>query len=313
MAIDLGQHLYDNGRFAQALAVFAPAALAAQARMAAGDRTWVPVLALAYRGAARVKSGDIEAGHLDLARALESQAALQAMPQLHMYLLRLMAETELTRGDDAAAEALLAKAEAVLGDKNQAAAHDGQSAASARLLLAQYRGDAATIDGIIRRFKLDQDKPGAGADQQARAWWRVAVARAAARQQDLALAAAQRTLQAVAASRTPQYQAERERRALLVAADVHLARGQAQQALPLLQRASQLADGGSFDTALSPEVALTRVKLAAALLALKRRDEAAALAAQAHAIVARHGPLAPAYVQPLRELQAQLAGRGAPR
>ena len=107
-AVELGQHLCTFSQCLEAVEVLRPAAAAAHRRIAKGDRTWVPVLAVAWHGAAQARSGLLEAGMDELSSVLDDQAVLTALPPpVHAYLLVLAAESSITLGDIAAATAHL--------------------------------------------------------------------------------------------------------------------------------------------------------------------------------------------------------------
>ena len=133
-ALELGQHLCSYSQCLEAHEVLRPAAEAGRKRMANGDFSWVPMLVIAWRGAAEVRSGALEVGTDELASILRESAALSALPPpVHAYIHVLMAEALILSGETVTVDAELDKAETIAASNGVKDARIHVNATDARL------------------------------------------------------------------------------------------------------------------------------------------------------------------------------------
>ena len=136
-------------------------------RIAKGDRTWVPVLAVAWHGAAQARSGLLEAGMDELSSVLGDQAVLTALPPpVHAYLLVLAAESSITLGDIAAATAHLDRAEAI--NASQGVRDPDINVLNARLSIAMAKHEDPSIARLVETLGIGQPKAGERPERAAR-------------------------------------------------------------------------------------------------------------------------------------------------
>jgi tetratricopeptide (TPR) repeat protein len=310
-AVELGQHLCTYSQCLAAVELLRPAAAAAHQRIARGDHTWVPILAVAWHGAAQVRSGFLEAGMDELSSVLNDPAVLTALPPpVHAYLLVLAAESSILLGDVSTAAAQLDHAEAVNASQGAADPNVEINVLNARLAVAMAMRDVSAITRLVTTLELERPKAGEKAERGARRQAWLAEALYARSDGAAALAAASAALDNVSASSNRTELREPECRALLVAGRVHLSGGRPAQAEPLLRRAVAVA-AQTYDATTSPHVADSRVALAAALLDLGQRDEALRLADVAQAAHDRHPRLAPRFQEAVAMVRKRLSERRA--
>jgi serine/threonine-protein kinase len=125
----------------------------------------------------------------------------------------------------------------------------------------------------------------------------------ASRAQELA----QQSVSVIEDSRSKAYLAVAEQQFRVVSGKAFLSMNRAVSAEPMLRQALELGLR-VYDPLRSPELADTQIALAEALLDLKRPVEARVLASTARAVLATHKELGEQYRQPMRALEARLAG-----
>ena len=311
-ALELGNQFYNNGEYVKALATFEPAAMAAERALAKGDRTWLPLLLVAYQGGAKMKMGEVDAGLQLLKRVQQARDILDANPPIDTFLRFFVAEAHAMRGERVAVDAELDAARKVMNaTKMDEIEREAGELTFATLRCALIRADSQTARRMISQGHLGLVKPDEVPNATLRRLVRLAEAQLVARDLPAALASATAMLSTLPKSTAPSYDGDRERRDSLVAGKVHFLQGRADLALPLLRRAVALAEG-RLSTRSSPQHADALVWLGQVLVSMGHMDEAREFKRAAQQIFERHGRLEEAFRSPLIALTARLnAGKTA--
>jgi serine/threonine protein kinase len=304
----LGEFLVTTSRVAQGLEILQHAhdlSIALTGTRAASSR---PARTLMRHGAALIAEGRLEDGmkSLELADALSTRQGVDPMIELNAQVSDVRAIGLIEMGDYAAAEQLLAKADALHRQSGwQLTPYNNRNVAGhTRLLLVTGRADEA--EQALRGFWVGSALPVAA---RPRLELMVLQAELTLAQGNVpgALDLAMRARSIIAASPNRRYLKIWELRASLAAGKAKLAAALPQDAQTLLSTALDLG-GEVLDTSQSPLLADAQIALAECWLDLGQRHRAAVLLTAAQSIHATHKALGEHYKKPLRRLRARMAG-----
>lgn len=298
-AIELALLYRENGEVLKALDVYRPVVRSAQNMLDRGERNWLYLITIAEYGHTLTRAGRIDEGLKVIQTTQKARDILDTQPRMDYIVQTHAAEAYSLSGADT-----LAIGQIETLRKLEAKDAGVGKAQKMERFAALMRADTRLIGSLLAQGKQAEVPPNEQPNAALRRLAPLAEVLFGTGDLDGALGAAKHLIDTLSKSKEPSFDGDVERRALLIAGKVHVLQKRPAEAIALLQRALNLAEG-RLDTQMSPHHADALIWLGMAHLASGHMPEAKKLADQAKAIHDRHSRLAIVFRKPLAELTAK--------